>query len=151
MQPDCRNIYASARRTAGMTQERWSEAIGISTEAVRQYESGRITPSDEVVRRMVEVSMLQPLGYWHLCRKSGLAADLLPEVDRIPLSMAVLQLLLQLREFFDGGRLDELLRIAKDGRVDPAEAACYDEILVALSGIIQAALQVKFARADGEG
>ena len=34
------NIYRQARETAGMTQQRWAEMLGVSTEAVKQYESG---------------------------------------------------------------------------------------------------------------
>lgn len=63
MQEKYRNIYQDARRTAGMTQERWAEALGLSVEAVRQYETDRCLPSDGVVARMAELSMLPPLGY----------------------------------------------------------------------------------------
>lgn len=45
-----------------MTQERFAEALDISVESVRQYESDKIMPSDDVVTRMVEVSG-QPVGY----------------------------------------------------------------------------------------
>jgi DNA-binding XRE family transcriptional regulator len=33
MQSDYRNIYQDARRTAGLTQERWAELLGISVDA----------------------------------------------------------------------------------------------------------------------
>ncbi|MBR6353965.1 MAG: helix-turn-helix transcriptional regulator, partial [Oscillospiraceae bacterium] len=46
------NIYRNARQVSGLTQERWAEALGLSAEAVRQYEAGKILPSDEVVLRM---------------------------------------------------------------------------------------------------
>ena len=59
MKEHCRNIYQTARRTAGSTQEHWAEQIGVSVEAVRQYEGGIIMPSDEVVLRMAEVSVPQ--------------------------------------------------------------------------------------------
>lgn len=66
MQQNYRNISQTGRRIAGMTQERWAEALGISVESVRLYESGRGMPSDDVVTRMVEVSGTPVLGYWHL-------------------------------------------------------------------------------------
>ena len=128
MQRECRNIYENARRTAGMTQERWAEALGISDSAVQQYEAGDITPSDEVVRRMIEVSMLPPLGYWHLCRKSELAADMLPSVERMPLAQAVVQLLARIRDFDRQHHDDALprhccclcIRVAWEPRLDCA-------------------------------
>ena len=40
------NIYRNARLAAGLTQERWAEYLGISTEAVRQYENGTIMPQE---------------------------------------------------------------------------------------------------------
>lgn len=149
MQRECRNIYENARRTAGMTQERWAEALGISDSAVRQYEAGDITPSDEVVRRMIEVSMLQPLGYWHLCRKSELAADMLPSVERLPLAQAVVQLLARIRDFDRQHHDDTLLEIAADGRIDDTEMPQYKQIVRDLQGIIQAALQIDFAEKEG--
>ena len=149
MQRECRNIYENARRTAGMTQERWAEALGISDSAVRQYEAGDITPSDEVVRRMIEVSMLQPLGYWHLCRKSDLAADMLPSVERMPLAQAVVQLLARIRDFDKQHHDDTLLEIAADGKIDDTEMPQYKQIVRDLQGIIQAALQIDFAEKEG--
>ena len=149
MQRECRNIYENARRTAGMTQERWAEALGISDSAVRQYEAGDITPSDEVVRRMIEVSMLQPLGYWHLCRKSDLAADMLPSVERLPLAQAVVQLLARIRDFDKQHHDDTLLEIAADGKIADTEMPQYKQIVRDLQGIIQAALQIDFAEKEG--
>ena len=85
MQHNYHNISQTGRRIAGMTQERWAEALDISVESVRLYESGRGMPSDDVATRMVEVSGAPVLGYWHLLNKSRVAADLLPQVDTIAL------------------------------------------------------------------
>ena len=144
MQKEYRNIYFSARQTAGLTQERWAEMLGISVEAVRQYEGDRILPSDGVVARMAELSMLPPLGYWHLRHKSELAAAELPPVERLPLAQAVVQLLAAMRDFEEEHREDALLRIASDGRVDPAEEARFKAIVRDLHGIVQAALQIDY-------
>ena len=50
------NIYRNARITAGLTQERWAEYLGISPDSVRKYEGGEMQPSDEIVLRMAEIS-----------------------------------------------------------------------------------------------
>ena len=146
MQEKYRNIYVSARQTAGLTQERWAEALGLSVEAVRQYETDRILPSDGVVARMAELSMLPPLGYWHLRHKSELAAAELPPVERLPLAQAVVQLLAAMRDFEALHRVDELLRIAADGRVDELEEPEYAAVLAALEPVISAVLALRYAQ-----
>ena len=151
MQENCRNIYYNARQTAGLTQERWAEALGLSVEAVRQYETDRILPSDGVVARMAELSMLPPLGYWHLRKKSELAAAELPPVERLPLAQAVVQLLAAVRQFESEHREDALITIAADGCVDIGEEARFKAIVRDLHGIVQAALQIDYAERGGDG
>ena len=139
------NIYQSARQTAGLTQERWAEMIGVSADAVRQYETGRIMPSDAVVTRMAEISMLPPLAYWHLRRKSEIAARELPPVDWLPLPQAVVQLLAAMREFDRRHHDDELLRIAADGTIDSEELPRFREILRDLDDVVRCAKQLAYA------
>ena len=55
MKQDYGNIYKRARATAGLTQERWAEQLGISVESVRLYESGAGLPSDEGEREAIRV------------------------------------------------------------------------------------------------
>lgn len=142
MQDNCRNIYKSARVTAGLTQERWAEMLGISVESIRLYETGRGLPSDRVVARMSEVAMIPALCYWHTKEKSELANDILPDVEQLTLPQAVIQLLVAVRDFFASS--DTLLTIAADGSVDISEADDFAGILDDLDGIIRAALAVKF-------
>ena len=146
MQQHYRYISQTGRRIAGMTQERWAEALGISVESVRLYESGRGMPSDDVVTRMVEVSGTPVLGYWHLLNKSRVAADLLPQVDTIALPQAVIQLLRRIRDFDGAHRIDRLVDIAEDGRIDQDERPDFEQITRELDGIVQAAMQLKYAR-----
>ena len=145
MQDNCGNIYKRARATAGLTQERWAEQLGISVESVRLYESGAGLPSDEVVTRMIEVAVLPVLGYWHLMNKSRVAAEILPEVKTVPLAQAVVQLLHRIREFDEQHRVRELLSIAEDGQIDSAEREDFDGIIKELDGIVQAAMALKFS------
>lgn len=149
MQGDCRNIYKSARQTAGLTQERWAEVLGISVESVRLYETGRGLPSDDVVARMSEVAVMPVLGYWHIKSKSGLGNDVLPEVQAVPLAQAVVQLLSRIQQFAARDRVGELLGIAADGRIDTMEREVFEQIAAELEGIVQAALSLKYADAKG--
>ena len=141
MEPLSQNIYRNARLTAGLTQERWSEYLGISPDSVRKYESGEMLPGDEIVIRMAEVSGQMILPYWHLSRKSRLAAAILPELEEQTLSESVLQLLLQIEDFREKG-MRKLLRIAADGKVDDEERHDFDQAVEDLKRMIQLAYAV---------
>ena len=139
------NIYRNARQTAGLTQERWAEYLGISPEAVRQYEGGIIMPSDEVVLKMAEVSGMHILAYWHLVRKSRLAAKILPELEEQKgLPEAVLGLLIQLDDFREDG-MKKLVRIAADGKIDEDETEEYLRILEQLRELLRRGYELSFA------
>ena len=143
MEHEYRNIYKNARDAAGLSQERWATFLGVSAESVRLYESGRGLPSDEVVARMADVAAMPVLCYWHLKYKSGIANDMLPEVDMVPLPQAVVNLLVEIKGFRSD--LDELLIIAADGLVDETESDRFIEILDRLQALIRAALMVNYA------
>lgn len=98
-----------------MTQERFAEALDISVESVRQYESDKIMPSDDVVTRMVEISGQPVIGYWHLLNKSRVAADILPDVQECSLEQAVIKLLCRIRQFAENNNTNRLMDISEDG------------------------------------
>lgn len=139
------NIYRQARETAGATQQHWAEMLGVSCEAVKQYESGGYTPADDVVLAMADISGLQILGTWHLRRKSAIGAGVIPDVERLPLPQAVVQLLTALHNFDSRHHADALLLIAADGRVDAGEEERFREIVRDLGPLIQAAMQIDYA------
>lgn len=138
-----RNIYKNARKYAGLTQERWAEAVGVAPCTIRSYESGEVIPADETVKIMAEVSGQPILCYWHMCNKSTLAADTLPEVEQLPLPQAVVQLLCAINDFKDYH--GDLLTLAADGKITTAEAAAWENIVARLDAVIRAAIQVKVA------
>ena len=143
MEQQPRNIYKTARKVAGLTQERWAAAVGVSVDSLRGYETGAVIPADETVRAMAEISGLSPLAYWHLCNKSALAADTLPEVEQLPLPQAVVQLLCAINDFKDYH--GDLLTLAADGKITTSEAAAWENIVARLDAVIRAAIQVKVA------
>lgn len=146
--PEGRNIYLNARKTAGLTQERWAELLGISTEAVRQYEAGKILPADDIALTMSEVTCKPIFCYWHLQNKSRVAAAILPELDEKRLPEAVLGLMVQVNAFQADG-LRDLARIAADGHIDAEELPDYNGALAQLQGLISAALGLLYAKEDG--
>ena len=146
MQDNYRNICKIARQTAGLTQERWAEQIDVSVESVRLYEAGKGMPSDDVVTRMIEVSGMPVLGYWHLLNKSRIAADILPELQECSLPQAVIQLICKMMDFGNNHRTDKLMDIAADGRIDELERPEFDAIMNELSEIVKASMQLKYAQ-----
>ena len=149
MEENGRNIYANARKTAGLTQERWAEVLGVSVSAVRKYESGEMLPEDDVVLNMADFSGLQILGTWHLRQKSAVAATVLPPVKRLPLALAVVQLLDAVKTFEAEHHGEALLHIAADGRISPEEEPRFKEIVSDLWPLIQAAMQIDYAEKGG--
>lgn len=149
MQDECRNLYYNARRTAGLTQERWAEVLGISVESVRLYESGANMPSDEIALRMAEVTGQQIICYWHLLQKSKMAGRLLPQLEKKALPEAVLDLLVKLRDFSEDG-MQDLARIAADGRVASEERKPYDCAMRQLRELLAAGLHVEYAEKEGK-
>lgn len=146
MKDGSRNIYRIARDTAGLTQERWAENLGISVEAVRQYEAGIIMPGDDIVLQMSEISGQLILPYRHLVRKSRVAAAILPELDdELGLSESVLSLLIQIDDFREDG-LRKLTRIAADGKVSPDEAEDYDAAMQQLLRLVSLAMSMSYIK-----
>ena len=143
MYTDSRNDYKTVRKFAGMTQERWAEAIGCSVESVRGYETGARIPSDDVVVSMCEISGHAALAYWHLRHKSPLAAGMLPDVEQLPLPQAVLQLLCAIADFDTDNC--KLLGMAADGQITADELTDWQGIIGRLDAVIRAAIQVKIA------
>lgn len=150
MQENYRNICRIARRAAGLTQERFAEALDVSVESIRLYETERGMPSDDVVTRMIEISGLPVLGYWHLLNKSRIAADILPKLDEVPLPQAVIQLICRMREFAARHSADTLMSIAEDGVIDDEERPQFDAIVGELSAIVKAAMQLRYATGGAE-
>lgn len=147
MKTEYENIYKNARRTAGLTQERWAELLGLSVEAVSQYERGSILPSDEVVLRMAEAAGQQIICYWHLLNKSRVAGTVLPDILEKTLPEAVLNLLVRMEDFSRTG-LEDLKHLAADGKISADEITAYGEALVQIREIIQAAYALQYAKTE---
>ena len=75
-----RNIYQTARKAAGLTQEAAAEQLAVSVESLRAYETGHRVPPNDVVERMVVCYDKQYLAYQHLKESSDLMARVVPEL-----------------------------------------------------------------------
>ena len=140
MQGDCTNIYQSARKIAGLTQERAAELLGLSVRSLADYEAGLRLPPNDVADRMVTVYNSQLLAVQHLRGSTQFARDLLPEVRPMALPEAVLTLIDAVYDFADD-RLDrELIDIARDGVISADERERFDHVVEKIRAITAAAI-----------
>ena len=120
--------------------------IGVSTEAVRQYESGTIMPGEDVLLMMADISGMKILPYWHLSRKSRIAGAILPELEEQKgLPEAVLGLLIGIDDFKTTG-LPQLLRIASDGKVSRDEEEAYKAAVSQMMELVRLAYACGYAK-----
>lgn len=146
MDPKSGNIYRNARITAGLTQERWAEYLGISADSVRKYESGEMMPAEDILLMMADISGLKILPYWHLSQKSRIAGEILPTLEEQPaLPQAVLGLLIAIENFQERGMRD-LMRIASDGKVSDDEIIPFGQALAQLSEMVRSAYAVGYSK-----
>ena len=146
MSENVMNIYATCRKAAGMTQERAAELLGVATRTLAAWETGERIPPALRVADMVHLYATPVLAIQHLRLNSMIGAELLPEVNAVPLSQAVCQLCAAITKLEASGASAALLEIAADGRVDDLERPRYAELLAALDPVIQAVMTLRCAQ-----
>lgn len=143
------NIYASCRRRTGMNQEAWAEALDVSVESVKRYETDVRIPPLHIVKAMADLSGDESLAYRFLA-KTTQELDVLPDIEMVNLQAATIRLMNRMARFAAKSRDRQLLEIAEDGIISEAERPLYAEILDELTGIITAYYQLKFYTEDGK-
>ena len=140
MQNSCTNIYQTARKAAGFTQERAAELLGLSPRSLVDYETGLRLPPNDVADSMVTVYNSQVLAVQHLRNSTRFARELLPDVQAMALPEAVLTLVDAVYAFADD-RLDrELIDIARDGVISEEERDRFDHVVERIRAITAAAI-----------
>lgn len=144
MQDNSRNIYQTARKSAGLTQEAAAERLAVSLTSLRAYEGGERVPAGDVVARMCIVYDTQFLGVQHLQLFGSLLPECVQEARPERLETATIKLVRRIMRFADGHRNDRLLEIAEDGVIDEAERPEFLAITAELNDIIKAALALMY-------
>lgn len=139
------NIYQTARKAAGLTQEAAAERLAVSDTSIRAYESGERLPGDDIVAQMCAVYNVQYLGLQHLQLKSALLPECVQYARPEPLPVATIKLVRRVLAFAEAHRSDQLLEIAEDGVISDSERTLFDEIAGELGDIVQAALALQYA------
>ena len=140
------SMYARYRKAAGMTQEYAAELLGIAVRTLQAWERGESTPPNARVLAMVDIYCAPTLAIEHLRFSNIIAYDVLPAIKSMPLAQATCKLcsaILHLQEIHAG---DQLLQIAADGKIDETERAQFDQLLIELEPLVEAAMSLKYAR-----
>lgn len=143
------NIYKAARVSAGLTQERAAEKLGISPESIKAYESYSRLPPSNIVDGMCIIYNSIYLAYQHNRIASG-EIKVIPEVEQLDLPRAAIRLINRVLEFADKRQDKTLMKIAEDGVVDEAEKPAFDAIVADLDELIRAAMEVKISQTRDE-
>ena len=141
-------IFKNARNTAGLTQERWAESLGVSVDAVQNYEYGRNFPTEETVLLMADISGYKILPYQYMSMKSRIGSELLPDLsEAISLPKAVLNLILALNDM-QKSIIPKLMEMAADGRITEDEIPNFDRCMRQFDTLAKSMYEVKYAKED---
>lgn len=144
MQNGSSNIYQTARKAAGLTQEAAAERLALSVESLRAYETGQRLPGNDIVARMCAVYDTQFLGVQHLQLSAALLPVCIQEARPERLELATIKLVNRIIAFSNRHRNDQLLAIAEDGLIDEEERPQFLAIAAELDEIIRAALALRY-------
>ena len=144
MPEETRNIYKSARRSAGLTQEAAAERLGVSVESVRAYETAQRIPPNDIVERMVVCYNTQYLAYQHLHETNELMARVVPELHQRPVTQTVVALINAINRFSKTNSAERLMEIVEDGKVDEDEMHDVQEIVLLLKKLTACAMELDF-------
>lgn len=143
MPEEYRNIYKTARRAAGLTQEAAAEKLGISVESIRAYETDKRVPSNEIVELMDVCYHSYHLAHLHLRATNVLAAKIVPELEERTLLEVAVRIYNRLNRFAKDHKMTQLMEIAEDGRIDEEERKLFDEIMGDLREIVKSGLELE--------
>lgn len=134
-------IYcASARKTAGFSQESAAELFGVSVRSVSDYENGKTAVPDDIVAKMVKAYDAMWLGYLYLSMDSLVGKIILPEIEIKELSSSLLNLQVHMKKAQDIQL--EFAEIGSDNLIEENEQPAYDRCLKVTSSLISSALSV---------
>ena len=141
-------IYQTCREQAGLTQEQAAESLNCSVRQLARYEAGEAPVPDDIAYQMVVLYDSQLLEVQHLRLVSQVAADLLPPIVEVNLSMASLALINRATELADNYR--RMMQIAEDDRIDDQERPDYQIIQKNVRAVIAASFCYLYANIKKE-
>lgn len=134
----------TARRNARLTQEQAAEAVEVSLESWKAYESGQRIPPRETMAKICESLGADWLALEWL-QASSEPLGVLPEGITVQgLATAALQLMAALNHLAEGNFIQRLVEIAADGVIEERERPAFREIVTATEDVERCSMQLKF-------
>jgi transcriptional regulator with XRE-family HTH domain len=118
-------LYLISRTRAGLTREEAAERMFVDVSTLERYESGKTVPTHDRVLAMEETYGDRALSYRH-CTELCPLGKLHDPIEDIDFPTAVLGLISRYNDL--GTQLDDLIRIAADGKVTEDEVGAYQKI-----------------------
>lgn len=135
-------MLKAARNAAGLSREEAAHRCFIGARTLADYELGKTVPPPDVVMRMAEVYGEPALTADYCAKVCPIGQVLAHSLDRSEFAVTVLRVL---KEFADvKGLLDDLMRIASDGRVNQHEVAEFKAIMRELVELERQIGELKF-------
>lgn len=143
---DAPSLLREGRELADMTQERLAEYLDIDTRTLRRYEAGDIPTPDRVMLEVAELAGQPSLLYKHFKQKYGIPDEILPQIEVVPLAVAVINLLRELKRLETNQVATKLLDLADDGIIDPGEETDFAVIMDKLDGVRRAVELLRYSK-----
>lgn len=122
-----------ARKSAGLTQEKAADLIGLSRRGLAYYEQGRI-PTDQVMARMMTVYDSPALGYAYLSTQFATGKALLPQMRLVGVSAGAMQLHITMKQAVN--EYERLEKICCDDIITLEEAGEYADCLQTFKNLV---------------
>ena len=142
---DAQTIIKTGRKITGLTQEAMAAILGTDPRTLRRWESGEAT-TDDIMLAVAKMANSPLLMFRHFKEKYKIADEIMPSVESMALSQAVIGLLYSLADLEREQVATRLLDLASDGMIDYQEEADYGYIMAKLDGLIQAVTNLKFCQ-----
>lgn len=133
----------------GLTQEAMAEVLGVDVRTLRRYEAGELPTPDAIMVELAERVKSPLLLHEHYKTKYRIADDIMPSVEEMKLSQAVVGLLNALAELEQHQVATRLLALAADGMIDLTEEPHYTFVLSKLGAVRQAVEQLIYCDKGG--
>lgn len=151
---DAQTIIKTGRKITGLTQEAMAAILGTDPRTLRRWESGEATTPDDIMLAVAKMANSPVLMFRHFKEKYKIADEIMPSVESMALSQAVIGLLYSLADLEREQVATRLLALASDGMIDYQEEADFSYIMSKLDCVVRAAMNLKYCelrRADYDG
>lgn len=138
-----KTIYQTARYTTTLSGETVAGILHRSLDSIRDYESGRTIPPDDVVNDMAELYNAPWLALLHLKSNNLVGQEHLPGIQLGMLSASVLDFRVEMRHALS--ILDVLDEIGRDNTVSDHELDDWAKCKQEISELIAAGYKILFS------